>query len=69
MTQQIQINKGIISIKLDGLEPVAIERYRASIHQLMIRGVFEIKNGKVILHFDSNKELRQIDVHFTPWRK
>ena len=65
----IQITKGVISIKLDGLEPVDIERYRASIHQLMVRGVFEIKNGKVILHFDSNKELRQIDVQFTPWRK
>ena len=66
---QIQIHKGQITINLDGLEAEVVERYRANIHQLMIKGVFELQNGKVTLHFDNDKQLRQIDIFYTPWRK
>ena len=63
--QEIAITKGVIQIRLDGLDEKAIERYRVNIHQLMVRGVFEIRNGKVILHFDGEKKLRQVDIQVT----
>ena len=68
MNDIIKLTKGIITIKLDGLEEKTVERYRKDIHQLMIRKVFEIKSGKAILHFDADKNLRQIEIHITPFR-
>ena len=69
MEQKIQIHQGQITIQLEGLEPKTVERYRANIHQLMTMGIFEIQNGKVILHFDNEKTLRKIDIEMTAWRK
>lgn len=66
--QQIQIHKGVITIELKGLDIKTVERYRKNIHQLMIKGVFEVQAGKVILHFDKDKVMRKVEIQIVAWQ-
>ena len=67
--QEIAITKGVIQIRLDGLDEKTIERYRSNIHMLMTKGVFETHSGKIILHFDNHKNLRKVEAFVTLWNR
>ena len=70
MEQKIQIHQGQITIQLEGLDIKIVERYRATIHELLTKGVFDIKNGKVMLHFDKEGNLGQVDlVGMVLWKR
>lgn len=36
--------------------------------QLIKEKVFEIRNGKIILHFDNDRKMRQIEIQKISWR-
>ena len=60
---------GSIVISLENVSLEQTERYRKIIHLLFEAGVFGVKNGKAILHFDSLSELQQVELDFIRWRK
>lgn len=62
------MNKGSIIITLEGVSFEETERYRAIIHLLFERGVFNIKNGKAILNFDE-LGLAEIESQVKTWKR
>lgn len=63
------MNKGTIYFTLEGVEQNEIERYRELIHTLILQGAFNVKNGKVTLHYDHEGELQEIEFNIKRWRK
>ena len=55
------MEKGTITITLEGATFQETERCRKIIHSLFERGVFNIRNGKAILNFDENGILSEIE--------
>lgn len=60
---------GLIEIKLENVSENDTIRFRESIHTLIGQGVLNIRNGKAVLHFDSDGVLKQIEVDFIKWKK
>lgn len=60
---------GKISIDTKGLPQHLLNKYAEDIHILLMQGVFDIKNGKAILNFDSEGKLQEITFDFKKWRK
>jgi len=63
------INKGTIVIDLENVSLEQTERCRKIIHTLFTQGVLGVRNGKAILHFDSEGELMQIQFDVIKWKK
>lgn len=61
--------QGEIKIKLEGASWEETERCRAMIHLLFQQGVFNVRNGKVILNFDHNGLLSVIEKDVIAWRR
>ena len=63
-----QLEYGTIEILLEGIPQVEVERFRAIIHELFAQGFFYTKNGKAVVHFDHEGNMRQLDYDYTKWR-
>lgn len=63
------MNKGTIFFTFENVEHKEIERYRGIIHNLIMQGALNIKNGKVTLNYDSDGELQEIEFNIKRWRK
>lgn len=59
----------IITIEIEGLKPLELERCRQIIHKLFEQGAFNVRNGKVILNFDSDGIMQQINFEVSKWRR
>lgn len=60
---------GKIQIELEGIGIAELERCRQMIHLMFQQGIFTVRNGKVILNFDSDGVLQQIDFNVSKWRR
>ena len=60
------MNKGTITLELDGLSPETILRIKETIDSMFMAGAFGIRNGSVELHFDNDGVLKKIS-HNTQW--
>lgn len=56
------MTEGVITIKLDGISLEQVERCRLMIHQMFTSDVFNVRNGKAILNFDSEGLLADIEI-------
>ena len=56
------MNEGIITIKLEGISHIQVERCRQMIHTMFTHDVFNTRNGKAILNFDSDGLLADIEI-------
>ena len=63
------MTEGIITIKLDGISFEQMERCRLMIHQMFTSDVFNIRNGKAILNFDSDGILADIEISQKTWSR
>lgn len=63
------MNEGIITIKLEGIPFPQVERCRQMIHQMFISDVFNVRNGKAILNFDSDGVLADIEISQKTWSR
>jgi hypothetical protein len=53
----------------DDTKPEDLVRIQQTIHQMLAEGVFSIKNGRVILHFDHLGILQIVAFDFIKWRR
>ena len=60
---------GKITIELEGIGFPETERCRAIIHSLFEQGVFNVRNGKAILNFDSDGTLAEIEFNVKKWKR
>ena len=63
------MNEGIITIKLGGITSEQTERCRAMIYTMFEHEVFNIRNGKAILNFDSTGLLADIEISMKTWSR
>lgn len=63
------MNEGIITIKLNGISFEQTERCRQMIHQMFMSDVFNVRNGKAILNFDSDGILADIEISQKTWSR
>lgn len=52
----------IITLEIEGLRPMEVERLRAMLHRLITQGILNMKSGQMLLHFDDQGNLGGIDV-------
>ena len=62
------MDTGKITIEIENISLPATERLRRIFTALIISGALDTKNGKVILHFDDNYALREIESHQKKWK-
>lgn len=60
---------GLIEIKIDGITQPETFRLREVIHTLIGNGCLNVRNGRVILHFDNDATLQQIEIEHIKWRR
>lgn len=59
-----------ITINLDERIPQEhIIRLQENIHECIAQGVFNVKNGRAILHFDANGHLQVIGLDYIKWKR
>ena len=46
-----------------------LQGYMPEILKLVENGVFDVSNGQVTLHKDTNGKIRRIDIHVTKYNK
>ena len=63
------ITKGLLNLEMTNIYPEEIKKLRDYFTQLIDLQIHRFKNGKIILHFDNDGNLRQIDVEYIKWRK
>ena len=63
------MTEGIITIKLEGITSLQVERCRQMIHTMFTSDVFNIRNGKAILNFDSEGLLADIEISMKTWSR
>lgn len=61
--------KGMIELEMVNVLPEEIEKLRNYFIQLIDIQIHRFKNGKIILHFDSEGNLMQIEVQKIAWKK
>lgn len=61
--------KGRIELDLTNILPDEIIKLRNIFTQLTEYQIHRFRNGKIILHFDHDGELRRIDTEKTLWKK
>lgn len=59
----------ILRFELEGVNATTTDRWRRGIDTMLMQGVLNVKNGKVILNFDHEGELQEIEFNFKQWRK
>ena len=57
-----------IQIQIENIGIKELERCREILHLLFEQGVMNVRNGKVVLNFDSEGTLRLINFDVTKWR-
>lgn len=65
----MKIEQGIIHIVLDNVSEVDTMRYREIIHTLISQGCLNVRNGCVIIRFDHEGTLQQIEIEHIKWRR
>jgi hypothetical protein len=63
------INKGIITFELEGLDDETVMRYHEMLDLIIRNGVLNVKNGKVILNFDSQGVLQEMEFQVKKYRR
>lgn len=61
-----------IKINFTSMELATLSRlqgYMPEILKLVENGVFDVSNGQVTLHKDTNGKIRRIDIHVTKYNK
>jgi len=58
-----------ITLEFEGLTPQELQRIQDTIHILHKRDVFNMKNGKVILHYDYEGTLQEIGFEYKRWKR
>lgn len=59
----------VIKFEIDGLTEEMTHKYREIMDILILNGVFNAKNGKVILNFDSEGVLQEIEFQIKKYRR
>lgn len=63
------VEQGIINIVLDNVSEADTMRYREIIHTLIGQGCLNVRNGCVIIRFDNEGTLQQIEIEHIKWRR
>lgn len=63
------MDKATIFITLEGVSYAQAKRCELIVRQLFEAGIFNVKSGKVILHFDKEGFLGQVDMDIVKWRR
>ena len=58
-----------IKLELKGLNPQELAKVQQTIHTLFERDVFFMRNGKVVLHFDQESTLQEIEFNYKRWKR
>jgi len=58
---------GKIEILLEGVSFEETKRLREVIHTLLANGSFNVKNGRVIMHYDNDSNLMKVDHEFVKY--
>lgn len=58
-----------ITLEFEGLTPTELTKIQETIHILHKRDVFNMKNGKVILHYDHDGTLQEIAFDYKRWKR
>lgn len=64
----VDIAQGHIGIKVHNTNVRELSRLLHSIQTMFTQGVFNVRNGKIVLHFNDTGELRGIDIDASKWR-
>ena len=62
-----QLTKGIISIEMDNVLPEETKKLESYFVRLIHAQIHRFGPGKIILHFDKDKNLRRIERRDFPW--
>lgn len=65
----MQEGVGLVTLRLENVTPSDVERFRFIISTLVEEGVFNIRSGRAIMHFDVEGTLQGIDVEKSQWRR
>ena len=61
--------KGTIKIEIEGISFEETERYRETVHYLILSGGLNIKNGQTTLFFDNEGVLQEVETKAKRWRR
>lgn len=62
-------DKAIISFEIQGISEEKTHKYREMIHILISTGSLDVANGKVILNFNNEGDLCDIEAQVKKYRK
>lgn len=62
------LGKETITIDLEGISKDDALRCQHIILRLFTEGFFQIRNGKAVVHFDQNANMRMIEYDFIKWK-
>ena len=62
-----EISKAKIEIELENIPPKEVAKLRDYFIRLTQAQIHRFGPGKIILHFDKDKNLRKIERHDIPW--
>lgn len=51
----------VITLEIEGLRPSEVERLRAMLHLLILRGILNIKKGQMTLHFSDQGNIETVE--------
>ena len=60
---------GLINISLDGINDLELNRVKCIIETCLEQGLFNVRNGKVALNFDSDGTLQEMEFSVKKWRR
>lgn len=63
------MNEGILNFRLENISFEETERIREIVHTLISYGALHVRNGSVILHFDNDANLQEIEIHQKRWKR
>lgn len=63
------MSTALLKFEIDGITEEQTHSYREMIDILLINGVFNVKNGKVILNFDCDGVLQEIEFNVKKYRR
>lgn len=52
----------VITLEIEGLRPMEVERLRAMLHLLITQGILNMKKGQMVLHFGDQGDIETIEV-------
>jgi hypothetical protein len=65
----MKTDTGVITFEMEGVTQETTERYRDIIDILIRNGALQVRNGKVILHFDNQGILREMEFHVKRYKR